>query len=869
MLRSKFYSPKIYRGIIERPRLIGLLEDNADKPVIAVCAPAGYGKSVLISQWLEKRDSRTAWLRLDAGQNNLSAFLSHLVESIRGVSPSSLPSTMAVSRNRRGLSISQIADQLSNEIGSLGFPIHLVLDDYYQVTNPEVHLLLRSILEYPPKQLTFVLVSREVPPLGMSKLRLYDRILELKAEDLSFTPQEVELFFKESNFEVSGTELGVLLRWSEGWILGLKLILSLNSLSPSEHLSLDTNTDHAYLVRQICARLPEGIFQALCLSSLLDGFNAQLLDTLFVEFNFNGLTGEAFIAEMIRLNLFLSPDKKRKGWYRYHLLFRQLVRSQCEDDMEERKNRVLLSASHWFGRHQLVEEAVEYALRARDSALAIQHISTHRQKAFDKDQWWEVDSWIQKLPAVLIRKNASMLLSLMWICEYTWRLGEIPRLLISFENLDLKELSSQNQSEYLLHLGHHYLFYHSNPSKALAYLEDSKALHTDEGMLGARRELCINLALQMVENTERSINNLQNIEKAYPNQSAMYQRSLLTRTFIYLLTADLRLADLICAKLRIVSENGPFPTIDAWSRYLEGNLFFQYGKPGALESFLRTSQFEDALNHRIYFDTLSAIALSHALNGKESETWRAIAELKLKANQTKDHNLRIIAESTEKRIQLILCKPDRSLFTPLSLYETNAMGFFCLVEVPVLTQIRVQVCAGGPKEVQNALKKINSLLKILESANNSFHTLDILILQSLGYFRIGDTGAALEHLNKAFQWYNIVKASRPFKEIQKSNPEFFRWVPLEIMPASLVPKSSGRTNGDLGPSVLNQLPEYSLTPREMEIMKMAAEGLRNQEIAEGLGIKAVTVKSHLTNIFKKLGVKNRTSMARVTKSLGF
>ncbi len=841
-----------------------LLQENADKSVFVVSAPAGFGKSMAIRQWINQQVYETAWVSLGAPQNNLSSFLAHLVTAFRQIEPNSLEKILQVSRKPNGRSLSAIADLLSNDIQAVDKPHVLVLDNYHFISDPDVHTLVKSLMEYPPKLLRLVLITRSDPPLGLSRLRLYDRLLDVSKEDLRFNEGELRRLLREGGWDKLNNAQKDALMDAGGWILGIKMMLSTYSLNPNQISNFKRGIDMEYLVGELCGELSSELFDALCLSTLLESFTTELLDVLFEATKIFEIRGSAFIEEIMRLDLFLIEDEDNPGWFRFQDLFRQLIRSQCRHEESGRKKDVLILASQWLAKNGYLDKAVEYAVISKDWELAVAHIIAHRTEIFEKGEWWRVDSWIHRLPVEIVHKNQLLLLSLMWINEYTWRIWEIPKLLIRFENLgNIKELSLQDQAEYEAHLGHHYLFYQSDPSIALEYLESSKTRFQDTGMLGGTRELCIGIARQMMAGKEQALEGLDKLQEDYPFQSPVYLRSLMTKVFVYLLSADFKKAEWESNRFYLEAGDAPYLSFRAWSHYLAGNIDFQYGGNSALKHFKTATQYEDSLNNRILIDTLAAMALCFALDNDIVSAWKYIGKLKDKALHFRDPYLTNAVKSAEKRIQLVCDKENDALNTPLPAYDSQAIEMFCLVDVPRITEIRVAVCAGGDKDIRRGLKGISVLLKMLHLAHNAYHDVDLYLLRALGYFRIGQLQKAQKWLAQASLTCSTTQNLRAFNEICMSNPEFYAWAPISQLPHGFkkeagMPKNEKLLSFNAPPDIMSRL-----TKRELEIARLVALGLRNKEISEDLNIREVTVKTHLTNIFQKLGVQNRTALARM------
>lgn len=868
MQKPKLEKPVLRSKIIERPRLMRLLWENADKSVFVVCAPAGFGKSVAIRQWIKQQEYPTAWVSLGAPQNNFPSFLSQLDTAFRQFYPNSLEKMVHLSGSRNGREVSDIANEFSSAISEMNQPLGMVLDDYHSISDPEIHLFVRSLLQHPPKALKIVLITRCDPSIELSELRLYDRLFDLTMQDLFFTEEELYQFLRECNSEIPDKAFKNILEGSGGWILGVKLMLSSYFLNSNLVLKYRNQGDIEYLVNQLCGELSPEVFDALCLSTLLDRFTVDLLDSVFKVARSFEISGKEFIEEITRLNLFLTEDEDKKGWFRYQALFRKLIRSQCKHEESGRKQKVLSQASHWFAKNGYLDDAIEYAVTSENWELATAHITEYGRELLEIGDCWRVESWINKLPADIVLQKRSLLLFLMWINMYSWQLKNTQKLLLRFENLGpMKDLSPRSRAEFEVHVGHHYLFYHSDPLSALKYLNKSRNTFKHPGLMGGTRELCSALALQMTEGSEMALEGLDALEENYPFESPVYLRSLTTKVFVHLLSANFDKAEWESNKLNIDAGKSSYRYFLAWSHYLAGNIDFQYGRETVVTNLERAVYYEDAINKRILLDSLSGIALSYALDNDMANAWKAIENLRDKAARYKNSYFNLIVESTEKRIQLIGGKNRLSPVSPLPLGESRYMDFFWLMEVPRITQIKLRICTGGKMEIRQGLKEITALVHMLEGVQNVYHHLELYLLRALGYFQLGKHQKALKWLAQASLTYAHTKNIRPFAEIRMIKPEFYAWAPASHLPYEFNKKTEAPHAGQgqlisIQPEILSLL-----TNREIEIARLVALGLRNKEISEELNIREVTVKTHLTNIFRKLGIHNRTSLARVSDFL--
>lgn len=853
----------IKKNEIVRPRLLDIVHANADKRAICVCAPAGFGKSVLVRQWLEQKKVPSAWLRMDSSLDSFSLFIEQLTRSIRKIYPIALKEVGLQSRFIDNTTAELVSRQIINELEELQRPLRIVIDDYHEVNDPEIHLFIKSILFKYKEYLTLVIITRNEPPIGLSRLRLYDELLEVGIKELKFTENEQAQLLNQLYDKTAIDDVKDQLEKADGWILGIRLIMTAKLIQPNKASKISKELEIDYLIHGVSESLSSSMLTALEVSSILESFNPDMLTVLFEEVERIHLTGDEFISELIRNNLFILPDENQDGWYRFHALFRQMLQSHFERSPTVNYDQLYTVSSGWLVKEGLIDLAIKYAINVDNLDLAVDHINQNRMAAFDQDRWWEVERWIQHFPRHVIKHEPTLLLSLVWICEYTWQLEEIPKLLIQLDYLNPDSFTSKYQSEYHLHLGHHYHHYVNDHEQALKHLELSKQLYENTGMFGARREMFYGMTLQVIGDTKKALENLITISKNNDSKSPMNLRSLLTIVIIHLLNSKFNKAEWYSMQLYKDSHGGSFRTVRAWSLYLEGNIAFQLCKVDAAESLTAALNFEDAMNRRVYFDTLAGIAISYALDGQDVAALNTIDKLKNSINYNNSSFIRVLYHSLEKRINLILGYHDTIRQMPITFPENQLLHFYFLIEVPELTQIRVLLCLGGALEIEKGLEKVHYLRKMLESRHNSYHDLDILLLLAIGYYRSGKQNTGMDYLHKAAKEYSQSEHIRPYIEILAILPEFIHWAPNEVLPVSILSAKRSPTVKSIKMKPLAFFDGFTLTKREMQVALLVTEGHANKEIAKKLSIRETTVKAHLTNIFKKTKARNRTSLTHL------
>ncbi len=388
LLSTKFHRPLSLGRLTERPRLDVRLDQGLSSgcPLFLVIAPAGFGKSTLVSAWLRKQTPPSSWLSLDSGDNDPGQFLSYLVGALQAIDPE-LGSTQMNRIQTAAVADSEavyadVMKALVNEIAAHPSEFLLVLDDCHLLKNPTVLGLLNFLVENQPALLRLIMISREELPL-----RVMQQFVEVRQSHLQFTPLEAEDFLREG-MGIRGltvTDILALDQRTEGWVAGLQLAgLSIRSETvPSRFIQSFTGSDRFildYFMEEVFTRQPEEVRNFLLASSLLERFCAPLCDAVLA-----GLSDEAaqtkgsqdLLERLEHANLFLIPLDDQRRWYRYHHLFTDLLRHALSQVAPQKIPALHRRASQWLEENGFVPEAVRHAFQTGDWDYAADMVERH------------------------------------------------------------------------------------------------------------------------------------------------------------------------------------------------------------------------------------------------------------------------------------------------------------------------------------------------------------------------------------------------------------------------------------------------------------------------------------------------------------
>ena len=375
-------------------------------------APPGFGKTTMLSQWLENGPAaRVAWLSLDDGDNDLRRFLAHLVAALPEVGPRA----MALVQGARDLPVESILTSFVNGIDEFSDATVIALDDYHVITTPAVHEATAFLLEHLPRTAGLAIATRSDPPLPLPRLRARGELVELRAADLRFTATEAGAFLNDvMGLSLTAQQVEALDVRTEGWAAGLQLAaLSIrghddagafvDAFAGSHRFVVD------YLVEEVLRRQPERVRAFLLDTAVLDQLTGPLCDALT-----GGTDGRAVLEELERANLFVVPLDDERTWYRYHHLFADALRARLAADDPERMRRHHRAASAWYAANGQVERAVAQAFAGDDLARAADLIELGMMEVRRQRRDRILQTWLGKLPDQLIRVRPVLSTFLAW-----------------------------------------------------------------------------------------------------------------------------------------------------------------------------------------------------------------------------------------------------------------------------------------------------------------------------------------------------------------------------------------------------------------------------------------------------------------------
>lgn len=896
LLATKLHRPRLAAPLVPRPRLLARLTAGLDQGLLLISAPAGYGKSTVVNQWLDTVELPWAWISLDEHDSDPAIFLSYVLAALRSVYPQAGSVLETVLRAPALPAPPVLANALLSDLAALPGPLLLVLDDYHAIQSLDVHAVMQRVVQHKPAHVYLALTTRADPPLALERLRGRRQLCELRGADLRFTAEEATLLLGQELGAPPDAETATLLEQStEGWAVGLHLAaLTLRGQdNPTAFARKIAQSGHQlmldYLLAEVLQGLPADRRAVLLQTSLLDRFCAPLVDAIQGE---NGpiLPGAELVAELRRTNLFLTPLDDQGTWFCYHQLFRQLLRNRLRQVYSETEIRAMHArASAWFAREGLLDEAIAHALQAEDSSEAARLVECHIHETLDREDWRQLERWIGLLPPEM-RGRPRLLLAQAWLSFIRYQFAAVAALVEATEAALAREPAPSAQATDATLWGElaalrATLAYASNDAEGIVRW-------AAEGMRRLRPEMqyAMGLAiffyitgLQATGQAGAAIEVVRQQIAIHGQRPTLAVRVLLALCNIHYELADLSSLQDAATFLGDMAQRTGLGLSVAWAAYAQSWLHYQRNDLVSAEQGFRT--LESIVSHgRTTIDTFTGLALTLLAQGRGDEALAAVAALQTRLVERGMLALAPLAESLQQRV-LLASDPAAALARGYRAPEAPISIEFW--EQPALTQVRTLLAGGAAHDLAQA-ETLLAERRAQSAARYSRRSLiEIDALQALVALARGDEAAALAALRRAVELaapggaLRLVADGGPglaglLEKLAAEGvaPAYVRQV-LAVVGAT--PSAVGAPLPAAVPSTRQPAAARTITlegvrktlpNRELDVLLLLAERLTDKEIAERLVLAPVTVKKHTLHIYQKLGVNNRRAAAEVARRLG-
>jgi ATP/maltotriose-dependent transcriptional regulator MalT len=411
LLTTKLHAPRPPAGFVRRQRLVDRLDEGMTRELTLVCAPAGFGKTSLLADWIQPRQRPVAWLSLDSSDNDPVRFWRYTLAALDRVRPGVAERVSPLLGPPAPASFEGLVTAVLNELSADDEAL-LVLDDYHLIEAQAVHSSLQFLIDHQPPGLQVVLAGRADPQLPLARLRARGQLAELRAAELVFTVEEAaSLLGEAAGSQLREDTVKALVARTEGWAAGLQLAaLSLPTQPDVDGFAESFSGSHRYvldyLTEEVLAQQPEPVRAFLLETSVLDRLSGSLCDAVAGRTD-----GQAMLEAIERANLFLVPLDEVRGWWRYHHLFADLLRARLQQQQPERLGELHRNAASWHEDRGLIDDSIRHALAAEDAARAARLVEQHIEALYVRSEDATAQRWLVALPPELVESRPRLLLA--------------------------------------------------------------------------------------------------------------------------------------------------------------------------------------------------------------------------------------------------------------------------------------------------------------------------------------------------------------------------------------------------------------------------------------------------------------------------
>jgi LuxR family maltose regulon positive regulatory protein len=868
LLKTKLNVPPARPQTVPRPHLIERLQEGLQYSLILVSAPAGFGKTTLVSEWARHSRISTAWVSLDEGDNDPVRFWDYFIAALKTIRPDTGEIILPLLHSSQPLSpqipVESLLTALINDISGISGDYFIALDDYHVIESEQVHDGVNYLLEHMPANMHLAIATREDPALPLARFRGKGTMLEIGADDLRFTVEDAVLLLSEMKIpDLSDEEVNALNERTEGWVAGLKMAaLSMSDREDIPTFITDFTGSHRYvmdyLMEEVLHKQSDKIRDFLLKTSVLERLCGPLCDAVT-----SSKGSQDILGQLERGHLFIVALDKARKWYRYEHLFSDILRHQLEathstGDINELHRR----AGRWYEDNHFRDEAIRHSLTAEDWGTAATLIKTARK--FESGDCFILLNWLQRLPITLLESDMQLCTlyctALIYVNDFEMadiflnhieQSSEPDDLLLQGELASLRCVSAYKRRNYLdtLEFG----------NKTLTLLPK------DYGYLR-------NQVLGFMALIHWGQGNIKKAEELFSEQYsiALYENDLFEISATLWGLGDInivygRLQQAVDYLLK-ASQSGEWIEFTSRAHGDLASIFYEWND--LVKADFHSHKAIEAANishvRTVIPEANYQLALNNVAQGRQEEAKMYFNQAE--ANTLKEDTDISHAVRTKENIRFALLREDLSAAITWSKLTLSRPEFqsYKYDHIP----IRLLIAQGKNSDAE---EKLRDMYERAVQSGAQYLMIIYRVYQSL----VAETEeSAIEYLSEALvmaepegyirTFVDEGKLLKPLLEKALSRgitPEYTRKL-IGIIEAEERQKLK-RKRAEGAPTPHQTI----LSERELEVLRLMAEGLSNQQIAERLFISLSTAKNHIHNIIDKLEVKGRTQAVTQAREL--
>lgn len=895
IIQTKLNIPRLQSNHFSRERLLQKMDDSSNGNLVLVSAPAGYGKTTLVSEWTSRNLDKCAWYSLNNEDNNVITFIYYLIESFKAIDENIGKQVLCEIEVLDSIGIENLFISLINDFIKYNHEITLVLDDYHLISNEEIHKGVNFILEHLPDNTRVIVITRDQECIPTTKFRAKNRLLEITLADLVFDIDEISIFLNEYLHEkLSMKDIAFIQEKTEGWITSLHLFAMslLRQENPNQFIeSFSGKNEYVfdYLLEEVFKQQPIKVRKFLMITALFNRFNSSLAATML---EVSEEEARETFNQIKKANLFIVRLDNEKIWYRYHHLFQEFLQKKFFD-IRLKESLVLEIydfASVWFYEQGFIEEAINNAIIAKKyeyASILIEKEWMRMDQQVEASIWLE---WVKQLPES-IKENRPVL-----NIEYAWALMDTAQILESEPYIEKATVLFEK--------------YKKDPDEVMVYDET---------------------VFQMLESMIYSAMSYLYITKGDEHQSLKYalmardrtklRHTYEKRTMQSVLALSLWCMGRIDEALQVLEQNITNNYLKIQNSIGVGRMRLHQGKLQLshehFKNMIDVVYNEQGVCNKVVASYLHDLALidiyqgkfdqakehleksANAAKGFNVQTWDyyyyKIQSLLLKSEFKYDQSIKLLNKAQDHFFPSPFRDPETidALKTLIYIEEGKTSLVLEYItrfdeEVPskiefleeqnYVTLVKALLYKYKYQKTEKALQDAETILHILQKQFTRNHRttkmVDAKILETLIHLLHNRRQSASDTLQEAIELAEVEDYVLPFIEAGTHIKTLLTDATLEwchkefvLQIIKQINQSFKKQEEVLHPPNIEQL-ITPLSKREIEVLELISQGFTNEEISKTLYLAISTVKNYNQSLFGKLGVKNRTEAIKKASSIG-
>lgn len=899
LLKTKFLAPAYNPKSIDRGRLLDRLNDRHGRKLTTIVAPAGYGKTTLVTQWMHSQKNTCCWLSLDEPDNESKRFWQYIIGAFGSVSDSIGAESLKLLADD-DTPIEAAVTALVNEICGIASdtPVYLILDDFHRITNNEIHQSVTFLIDYLPQNVQIIITSRVEPSLPIARWRVRNIIDEIHAHDLAFSIDESRLFFNEyMDLNLSDADIELAREKSEGWVAAMQLAAISTQGNPASASSSDVFSHYSgehklisdYVLSEILDSQPDDIKSFLLQTSCLIRLNAELCNAVR-----NTDDSQEYLEQLNRINLFIIPLDTNNNWFRYHDLFRESLLQRLKQNNPKDLTLFQQRAIDWLLQQGQLHEAINQLIQLKDWSWLARALEEHGNNLIHEGHHLPVLDWLSYISDNTLDEHPRLIMLKVWALFFSNKIETTLPLLERLEDiLDKRVCDSHPEAQDALAL-------HSEISLIRSYLARSQsdlASATD-------------LTQQVLDDLDHSNMPLKSVTyyglgmDCFAQGDLSSARSALQASIEYgknekrfttvlsstgllgwilYYQGELDLARELCTGNQLWIDGYHDPSqpklISCWQNCALAQIYCEKNQLTTADSYINP-----LLNHleagtepgqHILIQYVRAHMAFTKGDYKSAITWLDDA---LNVYEHKQDSLMFEPPSLEAlRVRCYLALGEQAKASQwLETTEHNAESISQVnQEQRDITIARVLISQA---HYQKAINILDNIYSQATTDRHIKHLIEIRILQAIAYSRLNNIEQSRESISDALVLASKEGIIRVFCDegtevrdlvILADNISISDSYKEELNDALNITKQKNTTKREPEPPTkTTPTLQEPLSQREQEVLTLINEGLANKVIANQLFLAPATVKAHIRNIYSKIGAKSRTEALAKAREYG-